>query len=245
MTFAPCAIIPVFDHHSALPRLVVRLREQGLPLILVDDGSGLATRTVLDDLAECEGVSIERFAENRGKGAAVMHGLESAARCGFTHAVQIDADGQHDAQEASALLALAREQPKALISGVPRYDDSVPLVRYYGRWLTHLLVWAETLSCDLTDTMCGFRVYPVAETLAVAERKRIGARMDFDTEAMVRLYLAGMPVKFFPVTVRYPADGISHFRMVRDNARMTWLHLRLLAGLPWRALSRMRSGRGV
>lgn len=248
MNFAPCALIPVFNHHLKLPQIVAALRGLGLPVLLVDDGSGGETRAVIDALAAEYGdaLGLVRFERNRGKGVAVMRGIAAAAERGYTHAVQIDADGQHDPREADRLLALARETPTALVSGTPRYDESVPRVRYYGRWLTHVLVWAETLSREIVDSMCGFRVYPVAATLAVGARAHIGARMDFDTEAMVRLYLAGVPLRFAPVSVRYPADGVSHFRMLRDNARMTWLHLRLLAGvlpgLP-RRLRRRSAGR--
>jgi len=246
MTFVPCAVVPVYNHHSELPRLVRALRRQDLYVFLVDAGSGPRTRVVLDELARREGVMLVRHPRNLGKGRAVLGGIAAAARAGFTHAVQIDADGQHDPAQAEQLLARAREYPRALVSGRPRYDESVPWMRYYGRWLTHLLVWAETLSRELTDSMCGFRVYPAAETLAVAARETIGARMDFDTDIMVRLYLAGVAVKFLPVTVHYPADGVSHFRMLRDNARMTWLHVRLLAGVLLRLPRRRwpRSGRG-
>lgn len=239
MDFLPCALIPVYNHHSVLASLVSALDAQGLPLIIVDDGSNSETRRMLDALvcrfSGC--VSVVRLSRNQGKGAAVLKGLSAACARGFTHAVQIDADGQHDPADASALLAAARANPGALVSGTPRYDDSVPLVRYYGRWLTHLLVWVETLSRELADSMCGYRVYPIASTLSVAVRERVGARMDFDTEIMVRMYLAGISVHFVPVSVSYPGDGISQYRMFRDNVRMTWLHMRLLAGLavrPWR-----------
>lgn len=244
MNFAPCALIPVFDHHRELPRLVAALNRQALPVIVVDDGSGAETRAVLDALAAdpAHGLSLLRFERNRGKGVAVLRGIRAAGERGFTHAVQIDADGQHDPADAAALLAAARTEPLALVSGAPRYDETVPLVRYYGRWLTHLLVWVETRSREIRDSMCGFRVYPVAATLAVAAHEHIGARMDFDTEVMVRMFLAGVPVRFVPVAVRYPADGISHFRLFRDNLRMTWLHLRLLAGLASPRAARRRDG---
>ncbi|HET7268130.1 MAG TPA: glycosyltransferase, partial [Oleiagrimonas sp.] len=168
---------------------------------------------------------------NRGKGAAVMAGIAHAGSEGFTHALQVDADGQHDLEDVPRLLALARTHPQQLISGRPGYDDSVPAVRFYCRYLTHALIWLDTLSLTLRDTMCGFRVYPVMPSLVLARRVRIGRRMDFDTDIMTRLYWAGTESLFVPTRVRYPEGGISHFRMVADNARMTWLHLRLFAGM--------------
>ena len=235
----PCALIPVYNHHDSLQYLVSELRAQSLPVILVDDGSNAATAETIDGLADADArVSVLRHAENRGKGAAFLTGLEAAAKADYTHVLQIDADGQHDPRQAGLLLDLAQADEQALISGMPAYDASVPAVRYYGRWITHLLVWLETWSRELKDSMCGYRVYPVTATLAAFASQPVGRRMDFDTEIMVRLFLSGTPVRFLPVDVRYPTDGLSNFRMLRDNLRMTWLHLRLLAGMPLRLARR-------
>lgn len=231
MSFQPCAVIPVYNHHAQLERVVTAVRAHELPVILVDDGSDATTRDVLDTLTVLPGVSCLHLPQNRGKGAAVMAGIAHAGDTGFTHALQVDADGQHDLDDVPKLLALARAHPQQLVSGCPQYDDSVPAVRFYGRYLTHGLIWLNTLSLSLRDTMCGFRVYPVAPSLALARRVRIGRRMDFDTDIMTRLYWAGTESLFVPTRVRYPEGGISHFRMVADNVRMTWLHLRLFAGM--------------
>lgn len=245
MAFRPCALVPVYNHRESLNALVRALRAQDLPVILVDDGSNAATAAAIDLLsADDAGVRVLRHERNRGKGAAFLTGLAAADRAGYTHVLQIDADGQHDPCEAVLLLEPARHEPGALISGTPRYDESVPAVRYYGRWITHLLVWLETCSRELRDSMCGYRIYPVAQTLRIFETRPVGRRMDFDTEIMVRLFFAGTPVRFVPVAVCYPDDGLSHFRMLRDNLRMTWLHLRLLAGLPGRLLGRQRTRGG-
>ncbi|MDN5864528.1 MAG: glycosyltransferase family 2 protein [Gammaproteobacteria bacterium] len=243
MTFKPIAIIPVYNHHRALPDLCAKLLAQNLPILLVDDGSAQTTRDAIDALIEVhpDRIGLLRLESNQGKGAAVLAGLAMAHDGGYSHALQLDADGQHDPVEAGRLLDAACAQPEALVSGTPAYDHSVPAVRYYGRWITHLLVWLETLSRDLTDSMCGFRVYPLAPALALMRQRKIGARMDFDTDIMVRLYLAGTPVRFCDVSVRYPQGGESRFRMLRDNLRMGWLHLRLLCGLPGLAVRRLLS----
>lgn len=235
----PCALIPIYNHHATLQRLVGELRAQSLPVILVNDGSDAVTRRTIDELEAGDSqVTALHHTHNRGKGAAFLTGLEAAAEAGYTHVLQIDADGQHDPRQAGLLLDRAHADELALISGTPAYDASVPAVRYYGRWITHLLVWLETWSRELKDSMCGYRVYPVAATLAAFASQPVGRRMDFDTEIMVRLFLSGTRVRFVPVDVRYPADGLSNFRMLRDNLRMTWLHLRLLAGMPLRLARR-------
>lgn len=170
--FNACAVVPVYNHYAALPAVVTALREHGLPVLLIDDGSNAITRRVLAALATQSGVECLRLETNQGKGAAVMAGIARAGREGFTHALQVDADGQHDLADVPRLLALAREYPGHLVSGRPQFDDSVPPGRFYGRYLTHVMVWLETLSLSLRDSMCGFRVYPIAPCLAVASTLR-------------------------------------------------------------------------
>lgn len=227
-----CAVIPVYNHHAALPAVVARLTAAGLYCFLIDDGSDAQTREVLGSLHGPEkGVEVHRLPTNRGKGAAVLAGIRLAEQAGFTHAVQVDADGQHDLDRLDALLAESRRHPEALVSGRPVYDESVPRARLYGRYATHVWVWIETLSLSIRDSMCGFRVYPIEATLATAEREHVGLRMDFDTEIMVRLYWAGTECRFVDTRVHYPADGLSHFKFFADNARITLMHTRLVLGM--------------
>jgi hypothetical protein len=110
----------------------------------------------------------------RGKGHAVMAGMRAVAKQGFTHALQVDADGQHDLDDLPKLLAAANENPTALICGAPRFDASVPKSRLYGRKLTAFWVAVETLSLQTPDTMCGFRVYPLASTASRCSTRRAG-----------------------------------------------------------------------
>lgn len=215
-----------------MARVLSRLEPLALPCIIVDDGSDATTRRELDALAEqYERVTLVRLDVNAGKGVAVIRGLEAAACAGFTHAVQVDADGQHAIEDIPALLALSERYPEALISGLPIYDDSVPRARLYGRWVTHVWVWIETLSLQLKDSMCGFRVYPLAPTLRLAGRVSLGRRMDFDTEVMVRLYWQGNTSYFVPTRVTYPQDGVSHFDTLKDNVRISMMHTRLFFGM--------------
>ncbi|EBQ3428647.1 glycosyltransferase family 2 protein, partial [Salmonella enterica] len=232
VAFSPCILIPCYNHGAMMPKVLARLAPFGLPCIIVDDGSDEATRTVLETLvAEQPDVTLLRMAQNAGKGAAVMHGLQAAQQMGFSHAVQVDADGQHAIEDIPRMLALAEQHPQALISGQPIYDDSIPRARLYGRWVTHVWVWIETLSLQLKDSMCGFRVYPVAPTLQLTHRVKIGKRMDFDTEVMVRLYWQGNTSYFVPTRVTYPEDGLSHFDALKDNVRISLMHTRLFFGM--------------
>ncbi|MGR7144342.1 glycosyltransferase [Klebsiella aerogenes] len=232
LAFSPCVLIPCYNHGTMMPRVLARLQPFGLPCIVVDDGSDSSTRQQLERLAaETANLTLIRLPQNAGKGAAVIRGLQAAAQSGFSHAVQVDADGQHAIEDIPQLLALAQAHPEALISGQPIYDDSIPRSRLYGRWITHVWVWIETLSLQLKDSMCGFRVYPVTPTLQLAQRVSLGQRMDFDTEVMVRLYWQGNTSYFVPTRVTYPPDGLSHFDAIKDNCRISLMHTRLFLGM--------------
>lgn len=232
VTYSPCVVIPCYNHGAMMERVLARLAPFQLPCIVVDDGSDDDTRQILDDLAASHpSLTLIRLAQNAGKGVAVIRGMEAAEHAGFTHAVQVDADGQHAIEDIPLLLAQSKQHPDALISGQPVYDDSIPRSRLYGRWVTHVWVWIETLSLQLKDSMCGFRVYPVAPTLLLAKRARLGQRMDFDTEVMVRLYWQGNISYFVPTRVTYPLDGLSHFDALKDNIRISRMHTRLFFGM--------------
>ena len=230
--FRPCLVIPCYNHGATLVATLAHLDQgvegQVLPCVVVDDGSEAATAQLLAEAAaRYPWLTLVRHQVNQGKGGAVITGLQRAAELGFSHALQLDADGQHELADLPRLLAEAQVHPQALISGAPHYDASAPKGRRYGRYITHIWVWIETCSLDIQDSMCGFRVYPLAATLALLPRVR-GRRMDFDIEVMVRLHWAGVPVRFVPTQVSYPADGLSHFQLWRDNLRISWLHTRLV-----------------
>jgi glycosyltransferase involved in cell wall biosynthesis len=233
----PVAVVPVYNHPATIAAVVERILAHGLPCILVDDGSDAACAQVLRALAAADPARVHllRLPHNQGKGAAMVAGFREAGRRGHTHVLQIDADGQHDGGDIPAFLAQARAHPDAVIAGCPVYDASVPRGRLYGRYATHVWVWINTLSLDIRDSMCGFRMYPLASLLPLLARVRIGRRMDFDSDVIVRLHWRGVPVRNQPTRVTYPQDGISHFRLWRDNLRISALHARLFVGMLWRA----------
>ncbi len=230
--FSVCVVIPCYNHGAMMPDVLARLAPFNLPIIIVDDGSGETTRQTLGQLALVHPrVILVRLARNSGKGAAVIRGLAAAAEAGYSHGLQVDADGQHQIEDIPRLLAQAHLHPECLISGCPVYDASVPKSRLYGRYVTHVWVWIETLSLSLKDSMCGFRVYPIGPTLALAAKHSLGQRMDFDTEIMVRLYWQGTFSRFISTRVTYPEAGLSHFNAWWDNLRISWMHTRLFFGL--------------
>ncbi|MDR7332784.1 glycosyltransferase family 2 protein [Roseateles asaccharophilus] len=229
------AVIPVYNHGGPVVGVVAALRAHGLPVLLVDDASEPGCAAVLDTLAQQPGVTLERLTVNQGKGGAVIAGLRRAAQLGWTHTLQIDADGQHDTRDVPAFVAAATAAPEHFICGCPIYDASVPKARLYGRYATHIWVWINTLSFTVRDSMCGFRIYPLLAVLRVLDGTSIGRRMDFDIEIAVRLVWAGVKVVNLPTRVRYPEDGVSHFRALRDNVLISAMHTRLFFGMLWRS----------
>ena len=231
--FTPCVVIPVYNHEHAIGKVLAQVLEHGMPCILVDDGSSPACAAELDRLAALhpDRVLLERHTVNQGKGGAVLTGFARAAIEGYSHVLQVDADGQHAVSDIPRFLDVARARPQAVVAGCPVYDESVPALRLYARYLTHVWVWINTLSLAIRDSMCGFRVYPVAPVLALAKRRRLGLRMNFDIEILVRLYWDGVEVVNLPTKVGYPEDGVSHFQAWTDNVLITRMHVALFFGM--------------
>jgi glycosyltransferase involved in cell wall biosynthesis len=231
-----CAVIPVYNHAATVGIVVQGLRASGLHCLLVDDGSDAACAQALRELRATEphAISLLVLASNGGKGAAVTAGMRAAHAAGFTHVLQIDADAQHDVGDVAQFLALARANPGCIICGCPVFDASVPKAREYGRRLTTFWVRVNTLSFDVRDAMCGFRIYPLGACIALLDAVRVGQRMDFDIDILVRLHWRGLRVINQPTRVRYPPGGISHFDMLRDNLRISGVHTRLFFGMLWR-----------
>ena len=227
----PCVVIPVYNHGEALAGTLENLAVYDLPTIVIDDGSDEKTKAIVADLAAKTDIELVSLPQNLGKGGAVMAGLRFADKRGFTHALQIDADGQHDLSDIDKLLDKARKQPGALISGKPQFDDTVPASRLYGRWITRFWVWIETLSLDIPDAMCGFRVYPLKSTIQLLDDRKLGLRMDFDIEVAVRLYWRGVAFVPVPTRVIYPEGGTSHFQVLQDNWRISRMHTILFFGM--------------
>lgn len=225
--FRCCALVPTYENPITVRAVVEDARRYVQDIVVVDDGSGPSGRRACEQIAADGLAIVHHRPRNGGKGAAVKTGFEQARRHGFTHVLQIDADGQHDLDAIPRFLAQARSAPDAFVIGYPQYDDSAPAVRRWARKFTRFWVDLEAGRGVIRDSMIGFRVYPLD---AVKRIRVAGDRMDFDIEIAVRLAWSGIPVVNEPVNVRYldPAEGgVSHFQMFWDNARFSWLHSKL------------------
>lgn len=225
-------VIPSYQHAKQLRPLLARLQALNLPAVIINDGSDQENSAAIRSLVEeFRFTSLVEHTSNQGKGAAVLSGFRWGLENGFTHAFQIDSDGQHDPEAHAYFLRLATDNPDTLIAGYPVYDESIPLSRKIGRYATHIWVWIETLSFQIKDSMCGFRIYPLAPFSDENLIDGIGKRMDFDIEVMVRLYWRRQKILFSPVLVRYPKDGFSNFQGLRDNWMISKMHTRLFFGM--------------
>jgi glycosyltransferase involved in cell wall biosynthesis len=232
MTLTYGFIIPVYRHgKSALP-LARELSAYKLPIIMIDDGNDEANRAFLETAAaEIECLSLVRLPRNSGKGAACHAGFIKAKDLGLSHAFQIDADGQHDTSRVNELLEASRRFPDKLICGVPEFDKSIPKGRVIGKNIANRWAGIVTLCRRIQDGMCGFRIYPLEETMAVYERHFVEQRMGFDLDILIQLYWAGVEPVFYPVKVHYPKDGISNYHYVRDNVRIILMFIKHFFGM--------------
>lgn len=243
-----CLLIPHYNHERALGPLLDRLAVHELPCIVVDDGSSDEARGVLSALAaRLPWVSVVWREQNGGQGAAKRTGYRHALAAGYTHSIELDADGQHDTDDIPRFVAAIRKHPSAAIFGQPLFGDDVPKARLWGRQLSRVLVWAACCSFEVRDPLCGFRAMPLAEAVRVIDTAHNGDRMAHDPEFAVRLYRAGLPIVTLPTRVSYPTDGVSHFDMLHDNLRLAGTYARLLAELPFEApfvvANRLRAAR--
>ncbi len=228
-------LIPSFNSGSKLAETVRAARARWPDVWVVVDGStdGSGEALLAEAAGDTGGPRVLVLPENRGKGAAVLHGLREAAAAGFTHALTMDADGQHPAERIPAFVEASRADPGAMVLGLPVFGPEAPVVRVRGRRVSNWWAGLETGWAGIGDSLCGFRVYPIAPLLEAMERTRWMRRFDFDPEAAVRLSWLGVRAVNLPAPVRYLSaaeGGVSHFRYLRDNALLTWMHTRLVLG---------------
>jgi len=225
-------LIPSYNTGEQVYATVRAARAQWSPVWVVVDGSTDGTAQGLQAMAAADpGLRVWVLPQNCGKGAAVLHGLQLAQAEGFTHALAMDSDGQHPADLIPAFMQASLARPDTMVLGRPVFDASAPLLRVRGRRVSNWWTNLETLGAGVADSLYGFRVYPVAALAAVMARQPWMRRFDFDTEAVVRLAWRGVkpvnldaPVKY----LRADEGGVSHFRYVRDNVLLTWMHTRLM-----------------
>lgn len=240
-------LLPAYNTGPRLRAVVAGALRHWKPVIVVVDGSTDGSDGAVLALAATESeLTVLVLARNSGKGAAVLAGAAAAQDRGFTHALVMDADGQHPAGSVAEFMAASMRDPGAMVLGCPILPGNTPRERLHGRKLSTGMVRVEMLGPAIADPLFGFRVYPIEPLLRVLGPLRGGRRYDFDTEAAVRLGWAGVRPHNLPAPVLYfsrAEGGVSHFHYLRDNATLVWMHIRLVCELifrRWPALLRHR-----
>jgi glycosyltransferase involved in cell wall biosynthesis len=227
-------LIPSYNPGSRALETVRAARAQWDPVWVIVDGSTDGSAEKLGAMACSDpGLRVLVRERNGGKGAALLDGLIAAQLEGFTHALTMDADGQHPADRIKAFMSASAAEPEAMILGDPVFDASAPRIRLRGRRIANWCTNLETLWAGVNDTLFGFRVYPIAPLIGVMQHSRWMRRFDFDPEAVVRLSWRGVPAVNLPAPVKYfspDEGGVSHFKYWRDNVLLTSMYLRLIAG---------------
>ncbi len=235
ISFTHLVLLPTYNTGPRLREVVEEVLRHWQPVLVVVDGSTDGSELPILELAKTEPtLTVLQLPRNSGKGAAVLAGAQNARLRGFTHALVMDADGQHPASSIGEFMAASLRRPAALILGRPIFPANIPAERLHGRKLSVGLVHFELLGSGVADPLFGFRVYPLAPLLAVLGPRRGGRRYDFDTEAAVRLSWNGVPPYNLDAPVRYfsrAEGGVSHFHYLRDNATLVWMHTRLITEL--------------
>ncbi|WP_308571147.1 glycosyltransferase family 2 protein [Haemophilus pittmaniae] len=221
------AIIPHYNHSATVGYVAQTLINQGLEVLIVDDGSTAEHRQALSNLNSIKGLHIHYRRQNGGKGAAMKSGFQLALRLGYTHALQVDADAQHNLADVPLMLQQVEKMPEAIVCGRPIYGDDAPKARLYGRKITNFWNAVHTWSFDIKDGMCGFRIYPLASVDRLLQQQSLGDGMDFDIDIIIRAHWQQIPLKWVDTPVKYDKNGISHFKVGRDNLRISLLHTRL------------------
>ena len=228
-------IIPVYNHQDTISRVVRKCLALELPVIVVDDGS---TDNTGQQLAAIDGITVCRHKTNQGKGAALLTGFAKARKSGCDYGLTIDGDGQHNPDDAPALLAVAeKEKNRCLVVGVRRDMSgvNVPWTSRFGRGFSNF--WVRMAGGPvLRDSQSGFRLYPLPETLRLDVRAR---RYQYEVEVLVLARLQGLAIKEVEIGVIYQEKGerISHFRPWVDFMRNSATFSRLIF---WRVLRSFR-----
>lgn len=241
-------LIPSYNPGGQVFDTVRQARAKWNPVWVIVDGSTDGTESELQEMALGDsGLQVIVLEHNQGKGAAVLEGLSRAVKAGFTHALTMDSDGQHPADSIPAFMAASISAPANMVLGKPVFGADAPALRVYGRKVSNGWANLETLWMGIGDSLCGFRVYPIAPLIKIMRGTMFMRRFDFDPEAVVRLCWAGVRPLNLDASVRYLSreeGGVSHFRYLRDNVLLSWMHTRLLLGfllrLPMLVLRRLR-----
>jgi len=218
-----CVIIPVYNSEKLVEKVIKSVLQHIQNVIVVNDGS---TDGTLDAIRHCGldgNITLVSYEKNRGKGYALQQGFKRASALGFTHAVTMDADGQHLAADIATMVQKSEQQPDAIIVGVRKFDNpNMPKSSVFANKFSNFWFTVQT-GKHLSDTQTGFRVYPLKK---ISKIHLFTRRYEAELELLVRSAWRNVPIVPQPINVFYPPvnERVSHFRGGKDFFRISVLN---------------------
>ncbi|MCR4942548.1 MAG: glycosyltransferase family 2 protein [Campylobacter sp.] len=240
-------LIPYYNHPYTIGKLTQILQGYAYDILIVDDGSNEDGKSALKALnasnlnLQMQKAKLMLYTKesNEGKGSAIKKGLGLAYLLGYSHAFCVDADLQHDLSNFDEFMRSCEQNPEAIICANPIYSDNAPKSRLYGRKITNFWVQINTLGGDIKDCMCGMRIYPLKNMQEIYPKCKSDA-MDFDIEIFVMAYKFGIKFVWIDTKVSYEENGISHFKYLKDNLKISKVHAKHFFLLPLFAFKKLR-----
>ncbi|MBW4362059.1 DUF2062 domain-containing protein [Flavobacterium taihuense] len=213
-----CVIIPTYNNHKTLKRVLDSVLQYTSNVIVVNDGSTDSTAQILEAYSHVEQI---HHSKNIGKGMAIRSGFKKAVGLKYDYAITIDSDGQHFASDIPSFIATLETDADALLIGSRNMtQENVPKKSSFGNKFSNFWFWFETGN-KLEDTQSGFRLYPLQKIPS----RYFTNKFEFEIEVIVRSAWKNIPVKNIPVQVLYdPEERVSHFRPFKDFTRISILN---------------------
>lgn len=213
-----CVIIPTYNNHKTLKRVLDSVLQYTSNVIVVNDGSTDSTNEILEVYSHLEQI---HHTKNTGKGRAIRNGIKKALELNYNYAITIDSDGQHFASDIPSFIAALEKDANALLIGSRNMtQENVPKKSSFGNKFSNFWFWFETGN-KLEDTQSGFRLYPLQKI----PNRFFTNKFEFEIEIIVRSAWKNITVKNIPVQVLYdPVERVSHFRPFKDFTRISILN---------------------
>jgi glycosyltransferase involved in cell wall biosynthesis len=217
-TISFCVIIPTYNNHKTLSRIINSVLEQSSNIIIVNDGSTDSTKQIIDTYSNIHTI---HFPINKGKGVALREGIKKARSLNFDYAITIDSDGQHFPSDIPNFINDINTNGDSLIIGSRNMTHAdIPKKSSFGNKFSNFWFWFETTN-KLSDTQSGFRLYPLNKI----PKKYFTTKFEFEIEIIVRSAWKGINVKNIPINILYdPNERVSHFRPFKDFTRISILN---------------------
>lgn len=222
-----CVIIPTYNNATTIRRVIEDVEKYCSSIIVVNDGSTDDTAAILQSIPSP--IEVVSYPDNRGKGYALVTGFKKAKALGYTHAITIDADGQHFADDIPCFIEGLKHNPEGFIVGCRNLtEENMPRQNTFANRFSNFWFRLQT-GINLPDTQSGYRLYTLSSLKGL---NLITSRYESELELLVYAAWAGVDITSVNVKVYYPPaeERVSHFRPIYDFFRISVLNTVLCLG---------------